>query len=79
MGALWIPLKVVIIHCPGHKKRASEIRKSLADKAEREAAQTSTANILVAVLLAVLSAIADYTAEDKHEMKCKFTEERAYC
>ena len=40
LEALWLPLKVDIILCPGHQKGTSEIARGnrLADKAKREAA-----------------------------------------
>jgi hypothetical protein len=64
LEAFWLPLKVAIIHCPGHQKGTSEIARGnrLADKAKREA---STANSLVSLLPPVLPAIPKYTSKDK--------------
>ena len=64
LETLWLPLKVAIIHCPGHQKGTSEIARGnrLADKAKREA---STANSLVSLLPPVLPAIPKYTSKDK--------------
>jgi hypothetical protein len=46
---------------------ASEITRGyrVADKAKKEAAQASSANILVALLPSALPAIPEYTPEDK--------------
>ena len=66
LEALWLPLKVAIIHHPRHQKGTSEIDQGnrLADKAKREVAQASTANILVALLPPAFPAITLYTTED---------------
>lgn len=51
MEASWLPLKVATIHGPQASQRTPEIARGnrLANKAEREASQASTANILVVV------------------------------
>lgn len=43
LEALWLPLKVATIHCPGHQKGTSEIAREnrKANKATREAAKSS--------------------------------------
>ena len=74
LEALWLPLKVPTIHCPRHQKGTSEIAQGnrLADKAKREAAQASTASILVALPPPALPVIPEYTSEDKWlQAKCQ--------
>lgn len=67
LEALWLSLKMAIIHYPRHQKGSLEIAQGyrLADKAKRKATQASTANILVALLPSTLLAIPEYTAEAK--------------
>lgn len=49
LEALWLPLKVAVIHCPGHQNGTSEIAwgNGVSNKAKREATQASIAHTLV--------------------------------
>lgn len=58
-----LPLTVTIIHCPGNQRGTPKIslENMIADKSQKRGHPTSTTNFLVALL----SAIPEYTANDK--------------
>lgn len=62
-----LPLTVTIIHCPGNQRGTPKIslENMIADKSQKRGHPTSTTNFLVALLTPVLSAIPEYTANDK--------------
>ena len=59
LGALWLPLKMAIIHSPEHQKGPMETDKKnrMADKAVREADMVHTAHILVSLSLPAVLAV----------------------
>lgn len=82
LEVLWLPLKVAIIHCPGHQNGTSEIAwgDRLANKAKREATQASIAHTPVTLSALALSAVFRYTSEDKQDQaKCQEIYRREGC